>query len=184
MIPAIIDIEASGFGRHSYPIEVGVVMEDGARHCYLIHPEDDWTFWDQAAEVVHGIPRRLLLERGQPVAQVGRLLNRLLAGMTVYTDAWSHDLSWLGKLYDAAALPQMFRLESLRALLSDEQAARWHPVKEAVMRDSHLARHRASADALLLQETWKRICLADESPVPADRIDAQLPEQAQSTQRL
>jgi hypothetical protein len=159
MIPAIIDIEASGFGRHSYPIEIGVVMANGARHCYLVLPEASWTFWDKSAEAVHGISRQLLQEQGQPVGQVGRLLNRLLAGTTVYTDAWSYDTSWLGKLYDAANLPQLFRLESLRKLLSEEQAALWHPTKDQVMQETKLERHRASVDALILQETWKRLCL-------------------------
>ena len=168
MIPAIIDIEASGFGRYSYPIEVGVVMPDSARHCYLIQPLDDWTFWDETAAAVHGIPRQLLLDQGQQVGQVGRLLNKLLAGATVYTDAWSYDTCWLGKLFDAADLPQLFRLESLRILLSEEQAALWHPTKEAVMQETRLERHRASADARILQETWKRICL----PVAAVEIAA------------
>ncbi|HEB95366.1 MAG TPA: hypothetical protein ENI96_02905 [Sedimenticola thiotaurini] len=159
MIPAVIDIEASGFGPDSYPIEVGVVMPDGSRHCYLVRPEPEWTFWSRQAERVHGIPRQRLLQRGHSVTEVARLLNRLLADSTVYSDAWGHDLSWIGKLYDAAGVRQLFRLESLRRLLTEEQAARWHPTKEAVLRQTRLERHRASADAMILQLTWKRISL-------------------------
>ena len=32
--PTIIDVEASGFGPRSYPIEIGVALES-ARHCLL-----------------------------------------------------------------------------------------------------------------------------------------------------
>ena len=39
MAPIIIDIEASGFGRGSYPIEVGLVLPDGTPHCFLIAPD-------------------------------------------------------------------------------------------------------------------------------------------------
>lgn len=38
MYPIIIDAEASGFGRDSYPIEVGVALGDASRHCYLVSP--------------------------------------------------------------------------------------------------------------------------------------------------
>ena len=98
MVPSIIDIEASGFGRDSYPIEVGLVLPDGETHCHIIRPDDSWTHWDASAEAVHGIRRSLLVENGLPPLQVAGELNRLLAGNKVYTDAWSYDLSWLGKL--------------------------------------------------------------------------------------
>ncbi len=45
-VPNIIDFEASGFGPHSYPIEIGVIRSNGDRYCSLILPADDWTFWD------------------------------------------------------------------------------------------------------------------------------------------
>ena len=40
--PFIIDVEASGFGSSSYPIEIGVALEYGSRHSALIKPADDW----------------------------------------------------------------------------------------------------------------------------------------------
>lgn len=156
MLPAIIDIEASGFGRDSYPIEVGVALADGRSFCQIIRPAPHWTFWDRKAEAVHGIPRRLLLERGRPPGEVAGNLNRLLGGQTLYTDAWSHDISWLGKLYDLTGIAQRFTLDSLRRLISEPQVALWHPTKEEVIRELDLTRHRASTDALILQETFRR----------------------------
>ncbi len=156
MVPGIIDIEASGFGRNSYPIEVGLVLPGGETYCHIIRPDDSWTHWDGSAEAVHGITRSLLLRTGRPPKQVARELNQRLAGSRIYTDAWSYDVSWLGKLYDLCDMPQLFRLESLRALMSEEQAALWHPVKEQVTKESRLTRHRASTDALILQQTFNR----------------------------
>lgn len=41
--PAVLDVEASGFGRYSYPIEVGYALPDGRVFCTLIRPEPHWT---------------------------------------------------------------------------------------------------------------------------------------------
>jgi hypothetical protein len=41
--PLIIDVEASGFGGTSYPIEIGVALDYGHKYCTLIHPEPGWT---------------------------------------------------------------------------------------------------------------------------------------------
>jgi hypothetical protein len=54
--PNIIDIEASGFGVDSYPVEVGIVLSTGQKYCAIIKPADDWLYWDKKAELVHGEP--------------------------------------------------------------------------------------------------------------------------------
>lgn len=48
--PLIIDVDASGFGDTSYPIEVGVALEQGRKFCTLISPAPERTHWDEAAE--------------------------------------------------------------------------------------------------------------------------------------
>ncbi len=170
MLPTIIDIEASGFGRHSYPIEVGVVLPDRQCLCYLIQPAPHWTHWDRKAEAIHGISRQLLLERGEPPEQVAERLNRLLEGRKVYTDAWAHDISWIGKLYELTGITQRFSLESLRRLITETQIARWNPTKAAVIAELKLTRHRASTDAMILQETYRRLCQQErDDAVPLDR---------------
>jgi hypothetical protein len=159
MLPAVMDIEASGFGRESYPIEVGVALPDGRCCCYLIKPGSDWTYWDRKAELVHGISRELLIENGTSPRHVAEALNDLLGGTEVYTDAWSFDLSWLGKLYDFAEVTQLYRLESLRSLISEHQSEVWHETMELVIQEFDLTRHRASSDARIIQETLRRLYL-------------------------
>ena len=155
--PTVLDVEASGFGRHSYPIEIGFVLPDGHAFCTLIRPAPDWTHWDSAAEQVHHIARALIVQRGRPALEVARLLNERLDGKVVYTDGWANDYSWLGVLFDAAELSPRFKLENLRALLRDDEADRWHTVKQQVALERGPQRHRASADARLLQLTLLRL---------------------------
>lgn len=56
--PIMLDVEASGFGRGSYPIEIGLAFPDGTSVAYLLRPEPDWVHWDEGAEQVHGLPGR------------------------------------------------------------------------------------------------------------------------------
>ena len=156
MEPIIIDIEASGLGRGSYPIEVGVALPGGETHCMIIRPPDEWQHWDRDAEALHGISRDTLMNHGSEPEVVARQLNRWLAEQVVYSDAWGNDSTWLALLYECAGLSRHFQVESLRSLLTDEQVACWHEVKAQVVAESPWRRHRASNDALLLQQTYNR----------------------------
>jgi hypothetical protein len=157
-VPIIIDFEASGFGKDSYPIEVGFVGETGNGWCSLIKPENDWRHWDRDAAQMHHISREILLLHGKSCIEVAGQLNRLLEGCTVYTDGWVHDYIWMARLFDAADLNPHFQLEDLRRVLTAEQESRWHSTKSAVLEELHATRHRASTDALVLQMTWLRSC--------------------------
>ena len=155
--PTVLDVEASGFGRNSYPIEIGFVLPDGHAYCTLVRPEPHWTHWDEHAQALHHIPRAVVEERGLPAATVARKLNDELRGQTVYSDGWANDYTWLGALFDAADMTPSFRLENLRALLNDEEADEWHLVKAQISSERGAQRHRASSDARLLQLTLLRL---------------------------
>ncbi len=160
MTPVLLDIEASGLGRGSYPIEVGYALADGRSKCLLIKPLDDWQMWDANAECLHGISRAQLRLRGLDVVSVAETLNRELGGMTVYSDAWGNDQSWLALLFDRAERVQGFRLQALRALLNEKQLGLWTATKQIVERELALGRHRASNDARVLQQTYLRTLTA------------------------
>lgn len=156
-VPAIIDFEASGFGRGSYPIEVGYVLPQGASYCTLILPPPHWQHWDAQAEGVHHITRELLQRHGKPVAAVARQLNEQLHGQTLYSDGWSNDYSWMALLFDEAEMAPAFRLDNLRTLLQESEAEAWHGCKAQVLAEVQLPRHRASNDARVLQLTFARL---------------------------
>ena len=156
-LPAVLDVEASGFGRGSYPIEIGFVEPGGALFCALILPAAEWTHWDDSAEALHGITRAKLLAHGKPARWVARELNDRLRGLTVYSDGWGHDYPWLACLFDSVDMQPSFHLEDLRRLLTEDEAARWHDVTLAVRREQNLRRHRASSDARVLQLAIERV---------------------------
>lgn len=166
-LPAIIDIEASGFGKGSYPIEVGFVLGDGSTYCTLILPEADWTHWDESAERIHGVDRSVLQVHGKPVDEVCRQINQRLHGQTLYSDGWMHDYSWLGRLFDAAGSFPAFRLKDLRELLGDCEQSVWHATRDEIEARLQVRRHRASTDARILQETLREARLRCAAPLPA-----------------
>lgn len=153
--PNIIDIEASGFGSDSYPIEIGVALYSGEKFCTLIQPEKNWNHWDLDAEMVHGISRRMLLEHGKPVRTVAKLMNRLLKGKTLYSDGWVVDKPWVNRLFFAAGIQPSFTVSALEMILNETQMTNWSATKNQVIETLSLPRHRASNDALIIQETFR-----------------------------
>ena len=155
-IPYIIDVEASGFGEESYPIEIGVILNDESKYCSLVHPQPDWLHWDDSAEEIHGISRELLFEYGRPVTEVADYLNKFLSGMTVFSDGWVVDKPWLNKLFYAAGKSMTFSVSPLEIVLSETQMEHWHLTKKKIFEETKLDRHRASNDAWIIQETYRQ----------------------------
>ncbi len=162
---SFIDIEASGFGIGSYPIEVGVAFKEKTTACTLVCPQSHWTHWDENAEAIHGISRESLLLNGKSVLKVAIMLNEWLEGQVVYSDAWGNDSCWLGMLFAEAGIKQRFKLDSVVSLLTESQMSRWHGVKSAVTEELAVARHRASNDALIIQRTVMALTGIDKKAV-------------------
>jgi hypothetical protein len=154
--PYIIDVEASGFGPHGYPIEVGLALEPDHRYCTLIRPADDWDHWDDHAESVHQVCREDLIQHGRTVSDVALELNRLLQDKVVYSDAWGVDYPWIIKLYASAGISAAFRVSALEMILTERQLELWSDTRDVVISDLGLQRHRASNDARIIQETYVR----------------------------
>jgi len=155
-LPNIIDVEASGFGSQSYPIEVGIVLSDGKRFCSLITPAPDWTHWDPEAERVHKVSREKLNIHGKPLQYVAHTLNSLLSGLTLYSDGWVVDKPWLIRLFECAGIEMAFTISPLEIILSEQQMTLWHQTKDSVILNAGLERHRASNDAWIIQETYRQ----------------------------
>ncbi len=152
VMPCTLDIEASGFGPGSYPIEIGFVRDDGHSWCTLVRPQPHWTHWDTEAAGLHGITRGALLSHGRPADLVARTLNEALAGETVYCDGWAHDYPWLAMLFDAAEQVPAFRLEAAARLVSGDALGRLDDERRRARAALGVARHRASTDARVLRE--------------------------------
>nr|WP_136250664.1 hypothetical protein [Ningiella ruwaisensis] len=154
--PAIIDVEASGFGAQSYPIEIGIALPNGQRFCKLIRPFPQWQYWDDKAQAVHGICYADLLAYGEDPIAVCLALNAHAKDMTLYSDAWVVDHPWIVKLFAQAAVRMEFSISSLEMVLSEPQIALWDDEKLSVIENCGLKRHRASSDAFIIQQTFLR----------------------------
>lgn len=129
-------------------------MDDGRRFSRLIKPFADWQFWSDEAEQVHRISRSLLARKGRDGSQVARDLNQLLRGRQAYSDAWVVDKPWLETLFYRAGLAMEFHLSPIEALMADAQIEQWDLTKQRITQKLQLRRHRASTDALIIQQTF------------------------------
>jgi len=159
--PVILDIEASGFGAGSYPVEIGYVDTAGHVWSAQVQPHADWLHWDTEAEKLHHQSRQSLEDDGATPREIALHLNHMLNGKTVYTDGWYQDFVWLHRLYEAAGLSPHFKLEDLSLTLTPEQKAAWHDTKQNILESLALQQHRASTDAKVLQLTWLKTAQAD-----------------------
>ena len=154
--PYIIDVEASGFGVDSYPIEVGLALEEGERFCSLIQPVAGWGHWSEDAEACHQIARACLFQHGKPAASVASMLNLILQHKTVYSDGWVVDKPWMERLFASVGMAMQFRISPLEMILNEAQMEIWHATKTQIETELNATRHRASSDALVIQTTFMR----------------------------
>lgn len=116
----IVDIEASGLGFCTFPIEIAVINLTGdVSYSALIKPQRDWAHWnwDEMAEQVHNISWKMLQENGLPAERVAKEVWHILAGSELYSDAPQQDLAWLEVLRDVAWPPLPgIRIEHLSKL--------------------------------------------------------------------
>ena len=72
------------------------------------------------------------------------------------------DKPWLIELFTAAGISHSFSISALEFILNEQQMALWHETKKRVIEDLSLTRHRASSDAFIIQETYRRTRIASE----------------------
>jgi hypothetical protein len=116
--------------------------------------------WDPEAEQVHGLSREILQTHGKSVNTVASELNTLLANRTTYSDGWVVDKPWLTRLFHRSGLKPSFFLSPLENILKEPQMEIWTQTKHSVIAELALVRHRASTDAMIIQETYARTSVA------------------------
>lgn len=139
-----IDIEASGLGPRSYPIEIAWKCGlTGDKDSFLINPETgyNWTDWDSTAEDLHHIVVDELLAEGISVRQACERLNTRLEGKTVTSDAFDFDYFWIQRLYESAMMNPTFEMQGVDKVLGGGQLIQYRLVANAQVR-----KHRAMDD--------------------------------------
>lgn len=153
---AFIDLEASGLGSKSWPVEVAWTFTEGPPAAFLIRPDEAWPdeAWEEGAEALHGISRDDLRRDGVSIREVCTALNQALAEAEVFSDAPDWDGFWLIRLFTAGGVRQEFSIHDYAKLVSPIIADQG---KEILARAAHLAprRHRAGADVTHLQTLYR-----------------------------
>lgn len=154
---SFIDIEASGFGAQSYPIEIGVLTADGREYSRLVKPLGHWQHWDQNAQFVHGITRAAIEQHGADALDVANELNELLRDSVVYCDAWVLDKPWLDRLFDSVHVRRQFRISPIEMLLDEDGWDEWGNIKSQAEKSLGIKPHRALHDVKLISEAYRRV---------------------------
>lgn len=165
-MPVFLDFEASSLSKHSYPVEIAWVFEDGRSRSFLIRPAPGWNDWSSEAEALHGLSRDQLEKDGSEVLVIVDEMVETLAHEDLYASAPSWDGKWLSALLRAAGHPR----HELRLRKSDEAfravakttLGSWLSVtgiEDLVMDIIEQTKpadppHRALPDALLELERW------------------------------
>lgn len=116
---AFVNIQASGRGPDSWPIEVGWAFGTGEARALLVKPAATWSMqsWAKSAEALHRISPMRLIAEGRDLLDVATMLNAGLARMHVYSDAPDYDSYWLFRLYEGAGITPSFRLHLFSDLI-------------------------------------------------------------------
>lgn len=153
---AFLDLEASGLGPDSWPIEVGWCFENGDPETFLIRPSDDWPLdaWDPKAEGLHGLTMAEVTRAGNSIAVVCERLNDVLGDATVFSDAPDWDGFWLYRLFTAAGMKQQFEISNFAGLFDRISSDALNAIIRRAGRISP-HRHRARDDVLHMRCVFK-----------------------------
>lgn len=151
----VIDFEASGLSKKSYPIEVGIT--NGAEHyTALIKPMSHWTYWEAEAEKVHNIVRDKTMKNGEDALSVAIKLNNILKTSKIYCDNIQWDAFWLNVLFSDNAISPTFHILDLKDILKTGRQWRLFESKMEEIEKSNLYRkHRALDDAKVIQSSLR-----------------------------
>lgn len=167
-----LDVEASGLGVKTYPIQVGWANMGLQAWDHLIRPTEKWLTrfdWQIEAEEIHGLDQADLDRYGHDPRSVALAVNNALADRYVVSDAQSFDQAWLDVLYLAADVTPSFRLYSWEDLIlklsNDEPGRLMRIIHEEMPRAQNLVEadgrfahtHRAGEDALHAAAIWRVI---------------------------
>ena len=151
----VIDFEASGLSKKSYPIEVGIT--NGAVHyTALIKPMSHWAYWEVEAEKVHNIALDEIMKNGEDPLSVANELNSIIKTSKIYCDNIQWDGFWLNALFSDNGISPTFQILDLQDILKTGRQWRLFETKINELEQSgKYSKHRALDDAKVIQSSLK-----------------------------
>lgn len=154
-----IDIEASGLGIDSYPIECGWTVWNGEGDATLINhqPWLESSYWDSQAELLHGISKESLKDAPDAKTALKIITDKTQEGI-LFSDCPKMESIWLSLLSSASQDRMKWTIHDATSLfgksLKDERMA--NSIMEKFKTTGH--HHRAQGDSLVLWKVWQ-VCL-------------------------
>jgi len=149
----VIDFEASGLTKNSYPIEVGIT-NGNLKYSDLLKPMGHWTYWDAESELIHGINRDFLKRAGVEPLVVANRLNEQLCSEIVYCDCIHWDNFWLKAMFSDNGVTPKFQLCDIQDLIKTGKQWRYYMKKKEELEKLPIYQiHRALDDAMIIQHS-------------------------------
>lgn len=152
-----LDFESSGL--NGYPIQVGIIKENGKTYESLIIPHEEWLTdleWDYNAQTIHNLEKDFVISNGKDLTVVANELNDFLNGEDVFVDS-VYDVSWMNLLFEFAEVKRTFHIFVLDKIMSEDFIIHWDAIFYKVHKSSNLKLHDALSDAKLIQRTFETI---------------------------
>lgn len=120
----ILDFEASGIMKGSFPIEIAWIRDSGTAISTLIQPSDNWlsneNLWSERSQNVHGIEKATLISEGLDIKSVIDLIvNDIKEYETIYSDNPSFEQEWLDRLFDEARISHNYIVRDFNVMLNN-----------------------------------------------------------------
>lgn len=143
----VIDFEASGLTRSSYPIEVGIT-NGVINYSSLIKPMIHWSHWNEEAESIHRITLDSIRSNGKDPLQVAIDMNSFLNTSIIYCDNIHWDRFWLNVLFSDNGLSPTFKILDIQDIIkTDLQLQRYEIKRNELYQSCVFQKHRALDDA-------------------------------------
>lgn len=154
----VIDFEASGLSKQSYPIEVGLT-NGSTEYQSLIKPMQHWLYWSYASGAVHKIKRAELLTDGTEALKVAQRLNELATNQIVYCHSVQWDGFWCNALFSDNGIKCAFEIRDIQELIADSDSTleAFLNAQTILQSSQKFTAHRALDDALVI---WKALTAA------------------------
>jgi hypothetical protein len=154
-----LDVEASGMGIESFPIEIAYSSSNGDKNEYLIKPTQDWlndgSWCFNAEHNIHKISLEILIENGMNTYDVAINLNKALLGKFLLCNDLEYDGVWLTQLFKAASIGVQFTLTDIRYLYEYWGEDKTNAFKEVYKSIVPSTNHRALPDAERFVKAFK-----------------------------
>ncbi len=152
-----LDIESSGF--YGYPIQIGIIKENGETFESLIKPHEEWLEdleWDYNSQTIHNLEKDYVIKNGRDIKIVAKELNDFCNKEDVFVDS-AYDVMWLDLLFEFAEINRTFNIMVLGNVLPEDFMVHWSAIFSIIHKESGLKLHDALSDAIMNQRTFIRI---------------------------